>query len=231
MANQILPKLQTSPGEPPPNDPGPDPDREGFFSESLSLIRKVIAGRRTVRSDDVPDLSQDIALRLWKWYSKFEEKSSQMEEDQWKSFTARTAHNEVNRNLSNRSKHPEVPLDEIQAGNVSTDAAAEGTILVEIVWQGICKLSLYQRQALLFNSIDLVLYLLQLGVEERELLEALALTSETWEAVAERMPLSDTEIAEMASLNEGRTQLVVSPGAVKKARCDARKRLKELMNK
>lgn len=154
-----------------------------------------------------------------------------MEEDQWKSFTARTAHNEVNRNLSQRIRHVEVPLDSIEAGNPSTDTSAEASLLIEAVWQGICKLSLYQRQALLFNSIDLVLYLLQLGVEESEFLEALGITSQSWEAIAERMPLNDTEIAEIASLNEGRSQLGASPGAVKKARCDARKRLKELINK
>lgn len=154
-----------------------------------------------------------------------------MDEDQWKSFTARTAHNEVNRNLSYRRRHVEVPVDEIQGRNDSTNAAAEATLLVEIIWQGICKLSLYQRQALLLNSIDLVLYLLQLGVEERELFEALGLTRQSWGAIAERMPLSDSDIAKIASLNEGRTQLAISPGAVKKARCDARKRLKELMNK
>ena len=231
MANQILPKLQTSPGEPPPNKSRTDGDREGFFSESLSLIRKVIAGRKAVRTDDVPDLSQDIALRLWKWYSKFEEKSSQMEEDQWKSFTARTAHNEVNRNLSHRSTHVEIPIDSIEAGNPARDSSAEASLLIEIVWQGICKLSLYQRQALLFNSIDLVLYLLELGVEEGEFLQALGMTRQSWEAIAERMPLGDTDIAEIASLNEGRNQLVISPGAVKKARYDARKRLKELINK
>ena len=39
------------------------------------------------------------------------------------------------------------------------------------------------------------------------------------------------EIAETTRLNEGRTQLVIGPGVVKKARCDAHKRLKELMNK
>lgn len=231
MADPIFPKLRTSPGERLPNGPRPDRDREGFFSESLSLIRKVIAGRGAVQSDDVPDLSQDIALRLWKWYSKFEEKRSQMDKDQWKSFTARTAHNEVNRNLSYRRRRVEVPLDEIESEDVSTNAAAEATLLVEIVWQCICKLSLYQRQALLLNSIDLVIHLLQLGVEESELLEALGLTRQSWGAIAERMPLSDTDIAEIASRNEGRTQHVISPGAVKKARCDARKRLKELMDK
>ena len=38
-----------------------------------------------------------------------------MAEADWKSFTARTAHNEVNRNLSNRNKRIETSLDETEA--------------------------------------------------------------------------------------------------------------------
>jgi DNA-directed RNA polymerase specialized sigma24 family protein len=98
--NPILSKLQTSPGDPPSGSDGAL-DREGFFAGSLKLIRKVIAGRRSVVADDAPDISQEAALRLWKWLTKFEDKSSRMAEADWKSFTARTAHNEVNRNLSN----------------------------------------------------------------------------------------------------------------------------------
>lgn len=230
MADSILPKLQTSPGEPPPTESVTARDREGFFAESLNLIRKVIAGRRTVLIDDVPDLSQEIALRLWKWYAKFEEKSSQMAESDWKSFTARTAHNEVNRSLSNRHKHVEVPLDEVEVGNESlSSSSAETVLLVEIVWQGICNLSVYQRQALLFNSVDLVIYLLQFGVEEIELVAKLGLSRQSWETIAARMPLTDTEIAEIAKPNLGKRQKATTASAVKKARFDARKRLKELM--
>ncbi len=122
-------------------------------------------------ADDVPDISQEAALRLWRWHSKFEDKSSQMAEADWKSFTARTAHNEVNRNLSNRNKRIETSLDETEALGGEVDASsAETFVLVKTVWQGICKLSLYQRQALIFNSVDLVLYLFQFGIEEDELL-------------------------------------------------------------
>ncbi|MEQ1879094.1 MAG: hypothetical protein ABL958_20810, partial [Bdellovibrionia bacterium] len=78
MDNPILSKLQTSPGDPPTSGSGGTFDREGFFAESLKLIRKVIAGRRSVPTDDVPDISQETALRLWKWRTKFEDKSSQM---------------------------------------------------------------------------------------------------------------------------------------------------------
>ena len=102
-------------------------------------------------------------------------------------------------------------------------------MLVEIVWQGICSLSVYQRQALLFSSVDLVLYLLQFGVGENELIENLGLSRQSWETIASRMPLTDTEIAEIASRNPGRRESEINPSAVKKARFDARKRLKELM--
>ena len=229
MDNPILSKLQTSPGDPPS---GSDSalDREGFFAESLKLIRKVIAGRRSVTADDVPDISQEASLRLWRWLSKFEDKSSQMAEGDWKSFTARTAHNEVNRSLSNRNKRIEVSLDGTEVSDGGIDASsAETFVLVNTVWQGICKLSLYQRQALLFSSVDLVLYLFQFGIEEDELLAKLELTKESWEGISARMPLTDTEIAEIANPNSANGQRVATAGAVKKARFDARKRLKELM--
>ena len=229
MDNPILSKLQTSPGDPPS---GSDSalDREGFFAESLKLIRKVIAGRRSVMADDVPDISQEASLRLWRWRSKFEDKSSQMAEGDWKSFVARTAHNEVNRNLSNRNKKIETSLDETEApGDEVNASSAETFVLVKTVWQGICRLSLYQRQSLIFSSVDLVLYLFQFGIEEDDLLAELELTKESWERISTRMPLTDIEIAEIANPNSANGQRVATAGAVKKARFDARKRLKELM--
>ncbi|HRJ88565.1 MAG TPA: hypothetical protein PLN05_03230 [Pyrinomonadaceae bacterium] len=181
-------------------------------------------------ADDVPDISQEAALRLWKWLTKFEDKSSRMAETDWKSFTARTAHNEVNRNLSNRNKRIETSLDETEVLGAELEASsAETFVLVKTVWQGICRLSLYQRQALLFSSVDLVLYLFQFGIEENELLAQLELTRKSWERISARMPLTDTEIAEIANPNSANGQRVVTAGAVKKARFDARKRLKELM--
>lgn len=229
MDNPILSKLQTSPGDP-PSESDSALDREGFFAESLKLIRKVIAGRRSVMADDVPDISQEAALRLWRWRSKFEDKSSQMAEGDWKSFVARTAHNEVNRNLSNRNKKNETSLDETEAlGDEVNASSAETFVLVKTVWQGICRLSLYQRQSLIFSSVDLVLYLFQFGIEEDDLLAELELTKESWERISTRMPLTDIEIAEIANPNSANGQRVATAGAVKKARFDARKRLKELM--
>jgi len=181
-------------------------------------------------ADDVPDISQEAALRLWRWRSKFEDKSSQMAEGDWKSFVARTAHNEVNRNLSNRNKKIETSLDETEAlGDEVNASSAETFVLVKTVWQGICRLSLYQRQSLIFSSVDLVLYLFQFGIEEDDLLAELELTKESWERISTRMPLTDIEIAEIANPNSANGQRVATAGAVKKARFDARKRLKELM--
>lgn len=150
----------------------------------------------------------------------------------WKSFSARTAHNEVNRNLSIRYKQNEVPLDDFDARDDTVgDESAETFLLVETVWQGICRLSLYQRQALLFSSVDLVLYLLQFGVDENALLRELELSRTAWESIAARMPLADAEIAEIANPGSERKRTKATANAVKKARFDARKRLKELMNK
>lgn len=230
MDNPILTKLQTSPGDPPDIDTGAHQNRDSFLTESLKLIRKVIAGRRSVPSNDIPDIIQDAAFRLWKWRTKFQDKSSQMAEDDWNSFVARTAHNEANRKLANRDKLVSVPIDEIDVcDDLSTESSAEIVQLVETVWQGICILSLYQRQALLFNSIELVLHLLQFGIEEDELLAKLGLSRESWEAISARMPLTDSEIAEIANRNSGKLRIGTTAGAVKKARFDARKRLKVLI--
>lgn len=180
--------------------------------------------------DDVPDISQEIVLRLWKWRAKFEDKSARMTEDDWLSFTARTTHNEVNRNLSNRGRHIEVSIDEVELSESSqTSPSAETHQLVESAWQGICRLSLHQRQALLFSSVDLVLYLFEYGIEEDELLGTLGLSKDSWKSIAARMPLHDSEIAEIACNNVGNRHKITTAGAIKKARFDARKRLKELM--
>jgi DNA-directed RNA polymerase specialized sigma24 family protein len=229
LANPIVSKLQTSPGDPPTNGPGDALDRDGLLAESLKLIRKVIAGRRSVLGDDVPDVSQEIVLRLWRWRTKFAGKSSQMSENEWSAFTARAAHNEVNRNLSNRIRHSEISIDEVEVVERSQTSSAETYQLVESAWQGICRLSLHQRQALLFSSVDLVLQLFQFGIEEDELLRTLGLSSESWKTIAARMPLNDSDIAEIANTNSGRRQKRTTAGAIKKARFDARKRLKELM--
>ena len=229
MANPIVSKLQTSPGDTPTSGPGDSLDREGLLAESLKLIRKVIAGRRSVLDDDVPDVSQEIVLRLWKWRTKFAGKSSQMSEDDWSAFTARAAHNEVNRNLSNRIRHAEISIDEVEMCERSQTSSAETYQLVESAWQGICRLSLHQRQALLFSSVDLLLQLFQFGIEEDELLRTLGLSRESWKTIAARMPLNDSEIAEIANTSSGKPQRTATAGAIKKARFDARKRLKELM--
>ena len=230
MANPIVSKLQLSPGSPPNGGPGGEHDRDGFLSESLKLIRKVIAGRSSVLVDDAPDISQEIALRLWKWRTKFAGKSSQMSEADWRAFTARAAHNEVNRNLTNRDRHVVVSIDEVEVSEGSQISySAETFQLIEIAWQGICKLSLHQRQALLFSSIDLVLYLFQSGIEENELLGMLGLSRESWESISTRMPLTDPEIAEIANLGPSTGQRRTTAGAIRKARFDARKRLKELI--
>ncbi|MBK7802805.1 MAG: sigma-70 family RNA polymerase sigma factor [Chloracidobacterium sp.] len=229
MANPIVSKLQTSPGSPPPGGPGDAHDREGFVAESLKLIRKVIAGRRSVPIDDVPDISQEIVLRLWKWRTKFEDKSARMADVDWLSFTARTTHNEVNRNLSNRGRHLEVSIDEVELSQGSQISPSDETFqLVEIAWQGICKLSLHQRQASFqFGRSGTSAF--QFGIEEDEFLRSLRLSRESWKTIAAKMPLNDSEIAEIANLDSSFRQRGTTAGAIKKARCDARKKLKELM--
>lgn len=231
MANPILSKLQTSPGNSTECHTGANSNQDGFLIESLKLIRKVITGRRSIAGDDIPDVIQDAALRLLKWRTKYVEKSSQMTESEWNSFTARTAHNEVNRRLANRSSGIAISIDDTSEEIVwDKDTSADAIQLTQSVWQGICLLSLYQRQALLFSSIDLVVYLLQLGVEEDSLIEMLGITKGAWEEIALKMPLSDIEIAEIAGSNRLRRKIKKNrASSVKKARFDARRKLKELI--
>ncbi|MFN0140732.1 MAG: RNA polymerase sigma factor [Pyrinomonadaceae bacterium] len=231
MDNPILSKLQTSPGDPPTNGSGGAFDREGFFAESLKLIRKVIAGRRSVLTDDVPDISQETALRLWKWLKKYPEKSNGMSAEEWKSFTARSAYNEISRRRTKLIKQNEVPLEDVPSIQDLTrdfETDVEMTILVCEVWQGICKLSLYQRRALLFHSADLLIYLMQFRIDEKHIAEALSLEVEEWRILSLQMPLTDIEIAKLISGSSKITNTDSAVRNIKKARHDARKKLGKL---
>src|SRR5438309_11849564 len=73
---------------------------ERSILEALSLVRLIVRRRLSFQCADISDLVQGIALRLWKWRDKNREKSDAMSDEEWKSYAARTAYNEVNRHLS-----------------------------------------------------------------------------------------------------------------------------------
>lgn len=234
MRSSFLQKLQPSPGDAPLTEAEDNRANaiEGLIRDTISLIKRVAFGRKAVvHEDDIPDIAQEAALRLWKWREKFGDKSEEMTREDWDSFTARTALNEINRYCSKRIKKNEVALDAappVPTRSTEGDADTEVISLVRNVWQGICGLSLHQRRALLLHSIDLLVYFMQFGIEERTIRESIDITKEEWERIVLRLPLSDKEIAQMANSNGNAGNTKLAAQAVKKARFDARKKLKRL---
>lgn len=205
---------------------------ENLFVAIVLLARRVARGRiPMLQATDIPDIVQDVSLRLWKWSTKYGEESEAMTETDWKSFTARTAHNEINRYYSNRMRSKnEVPLDEaasIASKAPEGNAEVEVVSLVNKVWQEICSVSVYQRRSLLLHSPDLIVYFLLCGIEEAAIARTLKFNDEEWQQIVDRLPFTDAEIAEIShDHRSGKRQ--PNAGTVRKARFDARKKLKGL---
>jgi DNA-directed RNA polymerase specialized sigma24 family protein len=89
------------------------------------VVQKIVR-RKIAFSDgsESSDMVQGIALRLWKWRDKFREKSEEMSPEEWQSFAARTAYNEINRYFSSKNKKL-VSLDEASEVAVSDSIAGE----------------------------------------------------------------------------------------------------------
>lgn len=234
MNRSFLQKLQPAPGEPPSPKAQSEPDRrsEGLIREALNLTKLIVTRRRVgLPVSDLPDVTQDTALRLWKWLRKFREKSDGMSSGEWGSFTARSAFNEINRHRATLIRKNEVPLEdlpEVEDFTSTVESDLEMAILVREVWQGICSLSLYQRRALLFHSAELLIYLMQFGIGEQRIAKAVSIEVEEWKVLSTQMPLTDIEIA---NLINGTRSIVNTNSAVrniKKARYDARKKLGKL---
>ncbi len=215
----------------------PDQNKsEAALLAVLPVVRKIVR-RKTLLSwqSDTADLVQSIALRLWKWREKYREKSAEMSPDEWESFAARTAYNEVNRYFSNTTLASNVPLEE--ASEVSDGEFVEGQTEVEfislaqVVWQEICRLSLRQRRALLLSSWELVFYLLKSGIDDDEMIEILTITTDIWEDIKEKLPLSDARIAEVIQKTDMKQNRKSLTKSIKKARHEARVKLQEFKNK
>lgn len=234
MKRSFLQKLQPYPGDAPSPDGEirPEHSSEGLIREALNLIKLITTGRRSSLPDaDVADVAQDTALRLWKWHKKFRQKSSEMSPEEWSSFTARSTYNEISRYKTKLSKNNEIPLENVpEFADLSHDVTSEleMKILVQKVWQGICNLSLYQRQALLLHSAEILIYLMQFGVSEERIASALSFGIDEWRALSEQMPLTDIEIVQLVDCNENHLNMQASVRNIKKARYDARKRLEML---
>ena len=187
---------------------------------ALPIVHRIVARRRSrLDPDDKSDLVQEVTLRIWRWRTKYQDKSEKMSGEDWNSFTARTAYNEVNRELSRDGRQLRLSLDEvseIEEPSVEGQTDAEVFSLIEQVWQATCKLSLRQRRSLLLHSQELIIYFLQIGITGKQLAETLDFSEKDWNDVCDRLPMTDAEIAERT---EG------TAGSIKKARYEARVKL------
>lgn len=210
---------------------GHEPSTERLLTSSLRVAFAVASGRRSALGEsNIADLTQNVALKLWRWLGSNREKSEFMTQSDWASFTARSAHNEINRHFRSRSRSTEVSLEEarlVASGHTQDETEIEVLSLIHKVWQGICTLSLKQCRALILHSPELVLYLLQAGIDGGEIAGVLEIGRVEWDQICERLPLSDFEIAKLMGDIDSKN-LKASAKAVKKARFDARKKLERL---
>lgn len=212
--------------------PGPHSSENSFLA-ALPIVHRIV-GRRRSRLDSMntSDLVQEVALRLWRWSTNYKETSEKMSGEEWKSFAARTAYNEVNRHFLGEKNAANVPLEmvsEIEDPSVEGRTEIEVFSLIRQVWQEICELSLRQRRALLLHSHELVIYFLQSRITEKELAKALGFSGDRWYEIRDQLPMTDAQIAgEAGGLLKRRPS---TAGSVKKARYEARVKLEGLIRK
>ena len=227
----------TNNGNSPPDleDSSHQKKSEDSFLAAVPIVQKIVRRRLvSFRQADASDLEQGIVLRLLKWREKYHEKGEQMSPQEWNCFAARAANNEVNRYFSS-GIFAEIPLETVS--EIAGDKSVEGETKIEteslarFVWQDICKMSLRQRRALLLQSQQLIVYFLQGGINDEELAKVLEFAESEWLEVKIKLPLSDVQIARFADSAETPRSLESIAKSIKKARHEARARLRKLTNK
>lgn len=210
-------------------------DDESFLA-ALPAIRKIVWRKLfSARQDDTPDLVQKIILQLLTWRKNNPNKIEEMSEGEWQSFAAKAAHRAVNRSLMSDENSLD-PLDE--ANEIASkdlivgNTAAESASLSLVFWQGICRLSLRQRRALLLGSETLLVILRAGGISNQQLSEILELSEEELSEIIDRLPLRDLQIAHLivARDTEKKPNISSLTKSIKKARHEARARLQKLIS-
>jgi len=218
-------------------EPSHKKNSEDSFLAALPVVRKIVRRRFvSLRQAETSDLEQGIILRLLNWREKYPEKSEKMSTGDWESFAARTAYNETNRHFSKSaagaSHFPLDVADEIESPqSVAGDSDAEFQSLAYFVWQETCQLSLRQRRALLLHSRKLIVYFQKGGVREEELAQSLEMEIGEWLEVVVKLPLQDAQIARFVGATDERRNLESVINSIKKARHEARAKLRLLTNK
>ncbi len=208
-------------------------DSEASLLAALPVIQKIIRRKITFPDhSDSSDIFQGIFLRLWNWRNKFREESRRMSPTEWESFAARTAYNEINRYFSSKNKKF-VSLDEARevasTNSMAGETNAEIESLARLIWQGICQLTLRQRRALLLQDRLSLMYLFLGGFGDQELATVLELTEEAWLEIKVKLPLSDLQISKF--FGGGSRAPELNARSVKKARHEARIKLRTILNK
>lgn len=204
---------------------------------ALPVVRKIVRRRSasSLPAMEAADLEQGIILRLLDWREKHREKSEQMSEGEWKSFAARAAYNEINRLFTEGTEIETISIEEVHEAAdqkpVEGFTSAEVYSLVHQVWQEICILSLRQRRALLFHSLELILNVLESGIGDAEIARVLELTEDEWSDIKDRLPFSDLQVAELTHEPSGDKNIQLLTKSIKKARYEARGRLQKLAKK
>jgi RNA polymerase sigma factor (sigma-70 family) len=211
-------------------------DHDDSLLTSLTLVQKIVR-RRAASSwqSEAADLMQRVLLRLLTWRRKYTEKSQEMSPDEWQSFTARTAFNEINRYHKKQKSLAEVPIDEssdyARIESPEGNSKAEESSLALAGWQEICTMSLRQRRALLFHSQKLYVHLLKSGVSNEEIAAILEISVDCWMKAKMRIPMSDIKIAELIQTEDQRKCTESKSRSIKKARFEARIKLRKVTDK
>ncbi|MBA3632472.1 MAG: hypothetical protein H0W58_06655 [Acidobacteria bacterium] len=202
----------------------------------IPTVKKIVWRKLySVQHTDAPDVVQKVILQLLTWRENQPGKSEQMTENEWQAFASKTTYHAVNRHLSN-NKYLIEPLEAVAEisgenhifGNTETEVAS----LLRVFWQEICELSLRQRRALLLNSELLIVILKQNGVGNQKLCEILELNEGDFSEIFVRLPLPDAQIALLTAIrgNKENQSIASLTKSIKKARYEARARLKKLIS-
>jgi len=211
-------------------------DSDDSLLASLPVVQRIVRRKITLPwHSETSDLVQGIVLRLLKWRDKYREKSAEMSLDEWQSFAAQTTYNEINRHFAKNRRTTVVPIE--TAEEIASPETIEGTSDAEVcslartVWQEICSLSLRQRRAFLLASQEIIINFLACGITDEELAEILSLSIEEWEIIREKLPLKDFQIAELIKESGNQNSIESITNSIKKARHEARVKVRRLTEK
>lgn len=214
-----------------------DAKRDESFLAAVPTVRQIVWRKLFARKPgDAPDLVQKVILQLLTWRKNNPNKIEEMSADEWQSFASKAAHHAVNNSLSSNEhliaaldEASEIAIDDQVTGNTQAELAS----LLSRFWQGICRLSLRQRRALLFGSDSLLVLLRLYGVSNQNLSEILEISESELLEIIPRLPLKDAQIAHLVAEkepdaeNRNTNSLAKS---IKKARHEARARLQKLLS-